>query len=290
MAHRWGMAIDLDRCTGCEACVAACHAENNLAISTPEQAEEGRTTHWIRVDRYYEGNFPDVKLKYMPVLCQQCDEAPCEPVCPTLATYHNPEGLNVQVYNRCVGTFYCANNCPYTVRYFNWFDPVWPEPLQLQHNPDVAVRIAGVMEKCTFCIQRIQQAEIAQKVKARDTGNVLVPDGAESKDPTSLKTACQQACPAGAIVFGNIADPNSKVSQLKAQERNYSVLNFLLTKPRTTYLARLRNPNPAMPDFAEPLTLQEYKTKDGDPFKKRERHPSPFDADGNNVKGGKGAE
>ena len=123
MQHRWGMAIDLDRCTGCQACVVACHAENNLPVSTPEQAAQGRTTHWIRVDRYYEGEFPDVKVKYMPVLCQQCDDAPCEPVCPVYATYHNPEGLNVQVYNRCVGTFYCANNCPYTVRYFNWFAP-----------------------------------------------------------------------------------------------------------------------------------------------------------------------
>src|SRR5438270_7871706 len=155
--HRWGMAIDLDRCTGCQACVVACHAENNLPVSTPESAAKGRTFHWIRVDRYYEGEFPNIKLKYMPVLCQQCDEAPCEPVCPVYATYHNPEGLNVQVYNRCVGTFYCANNCPYTVRYFNWFTPEWPEPLALQHNPDVAVRMGGVMEKCTFCIQRIKR-------------------------------------------------------------------------------------------------------------------------------------
>ncbi len=131
MEHRWGMSIDLDRCTGCEACVVACHAENNLPVSSPDQAEKGRTAHWIRVDRYYEGEFPDVKVKYRPVLCQQCDNAPCEPVCPTYATYHNAEGLNVQVYNRCVGTFYCANNCPYTVRFFNWFAPEWPEPLAI---------------------------------------------------------------------------------------------------------------------------------------------------------------
>ena len=129
--HRWGMAIDLDRCTGCQACVAACHAENNLPLSDPESAGKGRAVHWIRVDRYYEGEFPEIRVKYMPVLCQHCDEAPCEPVCPVYATYKNPEGLNVQVYNRCVGTRYCANNCPYSVRFFNWFDPVWPSPLGL---------------------------------------------------------------------------------------------------------------------------------------------------------------
>jgi Fe-S-cluster-containing dehydrogenase component len=228
MAHRWGMAIDLDRCTGCEACVAACHAENNLAISTPEQAEEGRTTHWIRVDRYYEGNFPDVKLKYMPVLCQQCDEAPCEPVCPTLATYHNPEGLNVQVYNRCVGTFYCANNCPYTVRYFNWFDPVWPEPLQLQHNPDVAVRIAGVMEKCTFCIQRIRRGK-----DEAEFANRPLEDG-------EIQPACVQSCPSEAMVFGDLNDPESKVSRLAESSRATRLLEELGTKPKVFYLERGR--------------------------------------------------
>jgi len=159
MEHRWGMAIDLDRCTGCEACVVACHAENNIPISTPTEAAKGRAFHWLRVDRYYEGEFPDVKVKYMPVMCQHCDDAPCEPVCPVYATYHNEEGLNVQVYNRCVGTRYCGNNCPYTVRFFNWFEPQWPEPLELQHNPDVAVRMNGVMEKCTFCVQRIKRGK-----------------------------------------------------------------------------------------------------------------------------------
>ncbi len=173
------MTIDLDRCTGCEACVVACHAENNLPVSNPEQAAEGRTAHWIRVDRYYEGEFPDIKVKHIPVLCQQCDEAPCEPVCPVYATYHNPEGLNVQVYNRCVGTFYCANNCPYTVRYFNWFAPQWPEPLQLQHNPDVAVRMGGVMEKCTFCIQRIKRAK---------------ENAAEDRRPIAMETCSRPAC------------------------------------------------------------------------------------------------
>ena len=228
MEHRWGMAIDLDRCTGCEACVAACHAENNIAINPPEQAAEGRTTHWIRVDRYYEGEFPDVKLKYMPVLCQQCDEAPCEPVCPTYATYHSPEGLNVQVYNRCVGTFYCANNCPYTVRYFNWFDPVWPEPLQLQHNPDVGVRFAGVMEKCTFCIQRIRRG----KDEAATAGQP-VKDG-------DITPACVQTCPAEAMVFGDLNDPESKVSRLAESSRATRLLEELGTKPKVFYLERGR--------------------------------------------------
>ena len=220
------MAIDLDRCTGCEACVVACHAENNIHISNPDQAEKGRTAHWIRVERYYEGEFPDIKLKYRPVLCQQCDEAPCEPVCPVYATYHNNEGLNVQVYNRCVGTFYCANNCPYTVRYFNWFEPEWPEPMQLQHNPDVAIRMAGVMEKCTFCVQRIKRGKEEAKVAGRP-----VADG-------DITPACAQSCPAEAIVFGDLADPNSRVSKLAADGRSHRLLEELNTKPKVFYLER----------------------------------------------------
>ena len=217
--HRWGMAIDLDRCTGCQACVTACHAENNLPISTPEQAAKGRAVHWIRVDRYYEGEFPNVRVKYRPVLCQQCDEAPCEPVCPVYATYKNPEGLNVQVYNRCVGTRYCANNCPYSVRFFNWFDPEWPEPLQLQHNPDVSIREGGVMEKCTFCIQRIKRAE---------------EDGGEAKP------ACVQSCPTEAMVFGDLNDPESKVSRLAESGRATKLLEELGTKPKVFYLERAK--------------------------------------------------
>jgi molybdopterin-containing oxidoreductase family iron-sulfur binding subunit len=228
MEHRWGMAIDLDRCTGCEACVVACHAENNLPISNPDQAAKGRTAHWIRIDRYYEGEFPDVKVKYMPVLCQHCDDAPCEPVCPVYATYHNPEGLNVQVYNRCVGTFYCANNCPYTVRYFNWFAPEWPEPLQLQHNPDVAVRMAGVMEKCTFCIQRIKRS----KEDAAQEGRPLA-DG-------DVRPACVQSCPAEAMVFGDLNDPESKVSRLAQNGRATHLLEELGTKPKVFYLHKVK--------------------------------------------------
>jgi Fe-S-cluster-containing dehydrogenase component len=228
MEHRWGMAIDLDRCTGCEACVVACHAENNLPVSNPDQAAKGRTAHWIRVDRYYEGEFPDIKVKYMPVLCQQCDNAPCEPVCPVYATYHNPEGLNVQVYNRCVGTFYCANNCPYTVRYFNWFAPEWPEPLQLQHNPDVSIRPGGVMEKCTFCIQRIKRT----KENAAEEGRPLA-DG-------EVRPACVQSCPAEAMVFGDLNDPDSKVSQLAQNGRSTRLLEELGTKPKVFYLQKAR--------------------------------------------------
>jgi len=222
------MAIDLDRCTGCEACVVACHAENNLPVSNPEQAAQGRTAHWIRVDRYYEGEFPNVKVKYVPVLCQQCDNAPCEPVCPVYATYHNPEGLNVQVYNRCVGTFYCANNCPYTVRYFNWFAPEWPEPLELQHNPDVAVRMGGVMEKCTFCIQRIKRAKEDAAQEARP-----VTDG-------DVQPACVQSCPAEAMVFGDLNDPQSKVSRLAQNGRATRLLEELGTKPKVFYLEKVR--------------------------------------------------
>jgi molybdopterin-containing oxidoreductase family iron-sulfur binding subunit len=225
-AHRWGMAIDLDRCTGCEACVAACHAENNLPISPPTEAAKGRAFHWIRIDRYYEGEFPDIRVRYMPVLCQHCDNAPCEPVCPVYATYHNPEGLNVQVYNRCVGTRYCGNNCPYSTRFFNWFDPQWPDPLPLQHNPDVSVRGVGTMEKCTFCIQRIQRA----KNDARDE-NPPVGDG-------DVQPACVQSCPAEAMVFGDLNDHESKAARLAESRRATRLLEDLGTKPKVIYLQR----------------------------------------------------
>ena len=224
---KWGMAIDLDRCTGCEACVVACHAENNLPLSSPESAAMGRAFHWIRVDRYYEGEFPDIKVKYMPVLCQHCSEAPCEPVCPVYATYQTADGLNAQVYNRCVGTRYCGNNCPYAVRFFNWFDPVWPEPLNLQLNPDVSIRPGGVMEKCTFCVQRIKRA----RLDAAQEGRALV-DG-------DVQPACVQSCPAEAMVFGNLNDPDSKVSRLAGSERAQRLLEDLGTEPKVFYLSRL---------------------------------------------------
>lgn len=224
--HRWGMAIDLDRCTGCEACVAACHAENNIPISNPEEAAKGRALHWIRVDHYYEGEFPDIKARHMPVLCQHCDNAPCEPVCPVYATYQNPEGLNVQVYNRCVGTFYCANNCPYTVRSFNFFPPAWPEPLQMQHNPDVAIRMGGVMEKCSFCIQRIHRVERDSKDQGRE-----VRDG-------EVQPACVQSCPAEAMVFGDLNDPESRVARMAESGRTTQLLEELGTKPKVFYLQR----------------------------------------------------
>jgi len=224
--HRWGMAIDLDRCTGCQACVVACHAENNLPVSDPQSAAIGRTVHWIRVDRYYEGVFPEIREKHMPVLCQQCDDAPCEPVCPVYATYRNPEGLNVQVYNRCVGTRYCANNCPYQVRFFNFFAPEWPEPLALQLNPDVAIRMGGVMEKCTFCIQRVKRS----KNDAKEEGRPLA-DG-------EIQPACAQSCPAEAMVFGDLNDPESRVSRLAGSGRSSRLLEELGTKPKVFYLQR----------------------------------------------------
>jgi len=224
--HRWGMAIDLDRCTGCQACVVACHAENNLPVSDPGSAAMGRTVHWIRVDRYYDGVFPNVREKHMPVLCQQCDDAPCEPVCPVYATYKNPEGLNVQVYNRCVGTRYCANNCPYQVRFFNFFAPEWPEPLALQLNPDVSIRMGGVMEKCTFCIQRVKRTKDAAKEENRP-----VADG-------EIQPACAQSCPAEAMVFGDLNDPESEVSRLAGGGRSSRLLEELGTKPKVFYLQR----------------------------------------------------
>jgi molybdopterin-containing oxidoreductase family iron-sulfur binding subunit len=220
------MAVDLDRCTGCEACVTACRAENNIPTVGDVQAARGRAMHWIRVERYYEGEFPDVRVRFRPVLCQQCDAAPCEPVCPTYASHHTDEGLNAQVYNRCIGTRYCANACPYNVRFFNFFQPRWDKPLHLQLNPDVSVREVGVMEKCTFCVQRIKAAEIQAKAEKRP----LKPG-----EPTP---ACAQACPAAALVFGDLDDPDSEVSRLARSPRGSKLLEEVGTRPKITYLQR----------------------------------------------------
>lgn len=220
------MVIDQDRCTGCEACVIACHAENNIAIVGDEQAARGRAIHWIRIERYYEGDFPEVKVKYRPVACQQCDNAPCEPVCPVYATYHTPEGLNAQIYNRCVGTRYCSAACPYEERYFNFFNPVWDRPLNLQLNPDVSIRSVGIMEKCVFCIQRIKAAESQAEAEKRQ-----LRDG-------EFSPACVQSCPTDALVFGNLDDPESRVSRLRQSNRAAELLEDLGTRPSVTYLRR----------------------------------------------------
>src|SRR5688572_1409275 len=224
---RWAMAIDLDHCIGCSACITACYAENNIGIVGPDQVKKGRILHWIRIERYFEQHGEELETLFLPMMCQHCGTAPCEPVCPVYAAYHTPEGLNAQVYNRCVGTRYCANNCPYKVRVFNWFSYEWPEPLNWQLNPDVSVREKGVMEKCTFCVQRIRDAQNTARLQGRGTT-----DG-------EITPACAQTCPGDVIVFGNIKDPTSRVARIAASGRSYRVFEGLNTQSGIVYLKKV---------------------------------------------------
>ena len=236
MANKWGMAVDIDRCTGCQACVIACMSENNIPINVEEHFNNRRAISWIRVDRYWEGEYPNVKARFLPLLCQHCGNAPCEPVCPVYATFHNDQGLNVQVYNRCVGTRYCANNCPFHARFFNYRRPVWPETYNNYLNEDVTVRDRGVMEKCSFCVQRINRATR----EAKRTGN--------EEFINTLQPACAQACPADALVFGNLNNPNSQVSVLFHNDREYTLQEGLGTEPNIRYLKKVdkeASPEPA---------------------------------------------
>jgi molybdopterin-containing oxidoreductase family iron-sulfur binding subunit len=229
--HRWAMAVDLSRCVGCEACMAACYAENNIPVVGKQWVGQGREMYWLRLTRYFDHwDSRHSPALFLPMMCQHCDAAPCEPVCPVFASAHTEEGLNQQVYNRCIGTRYCNNNCPYKVRRFNWRNYDWPESLAWQLNPDVTVRSRGVMEKCTFCVQRIRDVEYRARREDR-----AVRDG-------EIIPACAQACPAGVYTFGDLLDPNSAVSRLvRDNPRRYQVLQDLNTKPAVFYLLKVVN-------------------------------------------------
>ena len=247
--HKWGMTIDMNSCVGCNSCVVACQAENNIAVVGKEQVFAGRHMNWLRIDAYFESPTPaDVanpRVYFQPIPCMQCENAPCEPVCPVGATVHSPEGLNDMVYNRCVGTRYCSNNCPYKVRRFNFllFSDFETESLKGLRNPDVSVRSRGVMEKCTYCVQRINAAKIVAEERIGKLDAQGKPYDGKVHEDDKLQTACQQSCPTGAIIFGDLNDPNSKVSRMKRQPRNYGLLEELNTRPRTSYIAVVRNPN-----------------------------------------------
>ena len=255
MPESWGMIVDLDKCTGCQACVVACQAENNIPINEEEHFNQRRAIQWIRVERYWEGEFPDVKARFVPIFCQHCADAPCEPVCPVYATYHNSEGLNVQVYNRCIGTRFCANGCPYHVRFFNFWEPSWPESLTNQLNPDVTVRSRGIMEKCTFCIQRIRRTKRTAAQDNGDTSAERIFGDAELE--RALSPACVNACPTDTLVFGDLFDmlsarragerrlpkPKNRAQEIVKREleegRGYRILEEKGTNPSVIYLRKV---------------------------------------------------
>ncbi|RYZ70184.1 MAG: 4Fe-4S dicluster domain-containing protein, partial [Proteobacteria bacterium] len=254
--HKWAMAIDLNTCTGCSACVVACQSENNIPVVGKKYVMEGREMHWLRIDRYYKGSVEAPEAVFQPMLCQHCENAPCETVCPVLATVHNDEGLNDMVYNRCVGTRYCSNNCPYKVRRFNWFNYAKREaPMHMALNPDVTVRTRGVMEKCTFCVHRIREVTRVGK-EARAGGKLQ--DG-------SLKTACQETCPADAIMFGDLNDKESNVAKHFANLRTYGLLEDLNTVPRVRYMSRVRNADRAIVDAHAGATHEEHAADEKHP-------------------------